>query len=163
MKKKWIKIICGVLIAGFIIAAVVFFIPKRTGSFNIQSVCGYFTAKSYLDNIIAEKYDKAIANVYLYEGDLSQKSGKSEADALVGWQSRIAQARAQLDYIGAYTNLKVYLKDGVLVGTVTLTEYVSGVQQICETELVFKDGKIADITAASVKDDLERNVSGNIE
>lgn len=163
MKRKGIRLACIILAVVLTVAAVAFFIPKNNGSFNVQAVSGYFTAKSYLDNIIAEKYDRAIEHVYLYEGTYEQKSDKTKQDALAVWQTRIVQARGRLDYIGAYQNLKVYLKDGTLCGTVTLTEYVSGVQQICHTELVFKDGKIADITTATVKDDLERNVSGNVE
>lgn len=162
-KSQWIKILCIVCVVLLMAAIILFFIPKQNGSFHIDAVTGYFTAKSYLDNIISEKYDKAIKNVYLYEGSVDNPSSKKTEDVLSQWQQRIIDAKERLDYLDSYSNLQVFLKDGRLVGTVSLTEYVSGVSQTYDTELVFVSGKIADITTSSIKDDIEQNLSGNIE
>lgn len=160
--KKVLRLASFLIVVAIVIAAIVFFIPKSNGSYNWASVRGYFTAKSYLDHIIDQNYEKAIRNVWLYDGSVENASQMDSEQALSVWSERIEQSRQNLDYLADYDSLKVFLRDGQLVGTVKLVVQISGVDVPYSTELVFYNGKIADITTESIKTDVEQNVSGDL-
>ncbi|MEG1880785.1 MAG: hypothetical protein RR145_05630, partial [Oscillospiraceae bacterium] len=66
-KKTIIKISAIVLASAFVITVLYFFLPKRNGSFNKESISGYIKVNSFLTAICTDDYEKAFEYVCYYD------------------------------------------------------------------------------------------------
>lgn len=151
--KKILGIAGAVLLCCIAITAVIYFIPKSNGSFNLEATKGYFTANTFLKSISKEDYEKAFNKLYLYDdaNDVKKGSAYSEDEAYKIWSSRIKNEKNNTfsNYIVDFEDLKVYKEDGVLKGTVILEIRERGVSRYISEEICFCNGKIYSVTKYS--------------
>ena len=163
-KNNILKITFAFVLIIAVIFLTAFFIPKRNGSFNLDSVKGYFQVKNYLDSICNEKYDKAFKNLYYYDYTMEKGSAKSFEEAYDIWHNRVDNLRHDefSEFLKKYDNLKVYMSDGNLICSVRIYTDVRGVEKVYTTNIPFYEGKIAGISTETYLTELESALSGKL-
>ena len=162
--KKGVPITVIAIASTVIIVAVAFLIPKNDGSFNLKSLNTYFQVRTFLRNVVNEKYEKAFESVYYYDNLPENGSSKSYEEAKKTWCGRLKASKdANLaEYMSGFDDLDVYLENNEVVAIFEVKVTVRGVDRQYRTQIKFYDGKIAGISCEEALTDFENTISGNL-
>ena len=160
-RRTALKVVFICLGLAIFMAAVVFFIPKEDCTFDFISFRGRITAEKYLDAVCRQDYAKASKYVYFYDGTPEEPA---EGDYSQQWTERAEQLgeNRYRFYLAAYDGLKVVVHDGKLCGNVNISVVAGGRSMSYYAQLLFVDGRIADLNSEQVKTEFEAALSGNV-
>ena len=155
------RIILIAVAAVVLMVAVVFFVPKNNCAFDFVSFRAKLTAEKYLDALCQQDYAKASRYVCFYDATPEQVA---DGDYTQQWTERAEQLgeNRYRFYMAAYDDLNVVVRDGKLYGSANISVIAGGRSMSYETQLLFIDGKIADLNSEQVKTEFEAALSGNI-
>ncbi len=164
--KTALRVAVAVVILAAAVTAVIYFVPKKNGSFGVRQTKTYFEVRSFLDDVIEVDFDSAVDDIWFYdsEDDVSAGTEIETETAESTWKKRVDEQKNgnYANYITDYSNLKVYLKDGELYADVRLHIYLRGVKTYTSETFRFCDGKIYSITdyKTTEMNTLEKALSG---
>ena len=158
--KKFIGGIVFVIIIG--VLSVVFF-PGL-----IDQNQSRIAAKTVLDNVINEDYEKAFESVYFWDAASDLEPEISYMDAKEKWINRIKELKENEIYVIEYSSLRVHLDDSYPVGTVDLIAMENGERVIKkDVRLWFAQNedtwKLGNLHSINDQDKLLQALSGNMK
>lgn len=160
-RRTALKVVLICLGSVIFIAAVVFFIPKENCTFDFVSFRGKLTAEKYLDAVCRQDYAKASKYVYFYDGTPEQPAAGDYTQEWTERAEQLGENRYRF-YLAAYDGLKVVVRDGKLCGSVNISVVAGGRSMSYDTQLLFVDGRIADLNSEQIKTEFEAALSGNV-
>lgn len=124
-------------------------------------------AKSVLENVINENYEKAFEGVYFWDIASDLEPEISFEDAKNKWISRVTELREEGTYVTDYSSLRVRLDDTYPVGTVDLIIMENGEKIIKNVRLWFAptedSWKLGNLYSTNEQDRLLEALSGNMK
>ena len=124
-------------------------------------------AKSVLDNVIDENYEKAFESVYFWDVASDLEPTISYEDAKYKWIKRLIDLKENGIYIIDYSSLRVWLDDAYPVGTVNLIVMENGERVLKKNIRLWfapKDGswRLGNLYSINDQDELLKALSGSM-
>lgn len=158
----------ALLLFGFIVLAVVFFIPRDNTSFSFECFRLRMTVSGFLKDLEKERYEDAFRSVYCFGEDGAPIASDETVEKL--WVDRVSQLRNSTSntYLADFSDLTVRKVDGQMQVSVLLTVQRQGAKDPFYSEgsvitVVYDDGwKIQSLSSqpAELQTPFEKAVSG---
>ncbi len=144
--RNLLRVMCAVLVLAVTVTAVVYFVPRKNGSFGLEQTRAYFEVRSFFKALASDDWDGAAEKVWFFDDaeNIGNGTELSEEDAEKVWKKRVEEQKngEYANYLVDFSELKVYKKDGELYADVRLHLRERGVATYRKTTVRLNDGGI---------------------